>query len=65
MSMNLLESASVATKDIYKSRGNTSSVAVLAVLDRLQTFEVGKQGIIACSFGPGPTVEMAPLKLFL
>ena len=51
-----------ASYDIYRSRGNTSSVSVLAVLDRLRCMGPGREGVIACSFGPGLMVEMASLK---
>ena len=50
-----------ASHEIYKSRGNCSSVAVLSVLDKLREMGRGRNNVIACSFGPGLTVEMAHL----
>ncbi|KAE8168455.1 chalcone synthase B [Aspergillus tamarii] len=61
-SMDLPDDAVRASNEIYKTRGNTSSVAVLAVLDRLRSMEKGKKDVIACSVGPGLVVEMALLK---
>jgi type III polyketide synthase len=51
-----------ASYDVYASRGNSSSVAVLAVLDRMREMGPGKDDVVACTFGPGMTVEMATLK---
>ena len=51
-----------ASYDVYAKRGNSSSVAVLAVLDRLREMGPGKDDVVACTFGPGMTVEMATLK---
>jgi fungal type III polyketide synthase len=65
IAMGLSDRTLIATNEIYKSRGNVSSVAVLAVLDKLRTMDKGKENVIACSFGPGLTVEMALLKRFL
>ena len=50
-----------ATKDIYKNRGNTSSAAVISVLDKLRHMGRGRDQVIACSFGPGMRIEMACL----
>jgi type III polyketide synthase len=50
-----------ASRDIYRTRGNSSSATVLAVLDLLRT--MGKrEHIVATSFGPGMTIEMAILR---
>lgn len=65
MSMGLPDYALRASNEIYRTRGNTSSVAVLAVLDKLRSMEEGRQDVIACSFGPGLTIEMALLKRLL
>ncbi|KAB8265387.1 chalcone synthase B [Aspergillus pseudonomiae] len=65
MAMNLPDEALTASYDIYRARGNASSVAVLAVLDRLRSMEMRKQDVIACSFGPGLTTEMVLLKRWL
>jgi type III polyketide synthase len=50
-----------ASREIYRTRGNSSSATVLIVLDRLRT--LGKrEHIVATSFGPGMTIEMAMLR---
>jgi type III polyketide synthase len=58
--------ASYAT---YTQHGNTSSVSVLTVLDRLRSKEMDAAGggrvrdhVVSCAFGPGVTVEMCMLK---
>ena len=51
-----------ATKQIYRTRGNSSSPTVLAVLDLLRTMGRGKDHVAATSFGPGLVCEMALLK---
>lgn len=51
-----------ATSAVYRTRGNTASVTVLAVLDKLRTMGPGTEDVVVCSFGPGLTVEMARLK---
>lgn len=51
-----------ATSAVYSTRGNTASVTVLAVLDKLRTMGPGTEDVVMCSFGPGLTVEMARLK---
>ncbi|KAF7126235.1 hypothetical protein CNMCM5793_002730 [Aspergillus hiratsukae] len=50
-----------ATMEVYTRKGNTSSVAVLAVLDEVRK-EGGKEDVLACSFGPGVTTEMMLMK---
>ncbi|KAJ5629770.1 chalcone synthase B [Penicillium herquei] len=60
--MGLPDEALAASYDIYRNRGNTISVAVIAVLDRLRTMEMRKQDVITTSFGPGLTTEMMLLK---
>ena len=50
-----------ASYEVYRNKGNTSSVAVLAVLDTMRGAE-GREDVLACSFGPGVMVEMARLK---
>ncbi|KAE8422515.1 chalcone synthase B [Aspergillus pseudocaelatus] len=65
MAMKLPDEALMASYEIYRSRGNASSVAVLAVLDRLRSMEMRKQDVIACSFGPGLTTEIVLLKRWL
>lgn len=51
-----------ASYDIYKHRGNTASVTVLSVLDKLRRMGEGRDNVVACSFGPGMIIEMATLK---
>lgn len=48
-----------ATKEIYKTRGNCSSAAVLMVMDSLRKMGNGKDAVVATSFGPGLCIEMA------
>lgn len=60
--MNLSDEQLRATNRIYQSRGNASSVAVLAVLDELRKMGRGRDNVLACSFGPGLTIEMARLE---
>lgn len=60
--MGLPDELVAASYQIYRTRGNTSSVAVLAVLDELRTTRLKKQDVIASSFGPGLTTEMMLLK---
>ncbi|KAJ5316723.1 hypothetical protein N7508_001231 [Penicillium antarcticum] len=50
-----------ACRDIYRTRGNSSSASVLIVLDRART--LGKrEHVVATSFGPGMAIEMAMLR---
>ena len=51
-----------ASFDVYKNHGNSSSPTVLIVLDRLRKMGEGRENVMACSFGPGMTIEMALLK---
>lgn len=51
-----------ASKQIYKTRGNSSSPTVLIVLDLLRSLGEGRQHVVAASFGPGLVIEMAMLK---
>ncbi|KAI0401419.1 thiolase-like protein [Xylaria palmicola] len=51
-----------ATSEVYRTKGNTASVTVLAVLDQLRKMGPGTEDVVVCSFGPGLTVEMARLK---
>ena len=61
IALGLTEDNLRASYDIYRTRGNTSSVAVLAVLDRLRSMGPGRDNIAAVSFGPGLMVEMAAI----
>ncbi|KAJ5772590.1 chalcone synthase B [Penicillium odoratum] len=60
--MGLPDELVAASNEVYRTRGNTSSVAVLAALDKLRTMEMKKQHVVASSFGPGLTTEMMLLK---
>lgn len=51
-----------ASRDIYSSYGNSSSVTVLIVLDRLRQMGRGRDGVVATSFGPGMVIEMCLMK---
>jgi len=51
-----------ASFDVYKNHGNSSSPTVLVVLDQLRKMGEGRENVMACSFGPGMTIEMAMLK---
>jgi len=52
-----------ATREIYRTRGNSSSPTVLAVLDLLRkTGGRGKDHVVATSFGPGLAIEMSLLR---
>ena len=60
--MNLTEYHLRASYDIYRTRGNSSSVSVLIVLDQLQNYQSYRKHIVVCAFGPGLTIEMALLQ---
>lgn len=51
-----------ASKQIYKTRGNSSSPTVLIVLDQLRDAGKGRNHVVATSFGPGLVIEMAMLR---
>ena len=51
-----------ASFDTYKNKGNTASVSVIAVMERLRHMGPGKENVVACAFGPGMRVEMAFLR---
>ena len=51
-----------ASFDVYKNHGNSSSPTVLVVLDQLRKMGEGRDDVMACSFGPGMTIEMAMLR---
>ncbi|KAH7413915.1 thiolase-like protein, partial [Phaeosphaeria sp. MPI-PUGE-AT-0046c] len=51
-----------ASRDIYTSYGNSSSVTVLIVLDRLRQMGRGRDDVVAASFGPGMMIEMCIMK---
>ncbi|KAL8678383.1 MAG: hypothetical protein Q9186_005251 [Xanthomendoza sp. 1 TL-2023] len=51
-----------ASFDVYKNHGYTSSPMVLTILDNLRKSGEGREHLVACSTGPGVTVEMVMLK---
>ena len=51
-----------ASYKVYEGHGNSSSPTVLVVLDQLRRMGEGRENVMACSFGPGMTIEMAMLK---
>lgn len=51
-----------ASREIYRTRGNSSSPTVLIVLDLLRTMGTGSEHVVATSFGPGLSIEMAMLR---
>jgi type III polyketide synthase len=61
-SMGLAEEHLLATHEIYRTRGNSSSPTVLIVLDMLRSMGDGREHVVATSFGPGLSIEMAMLK---
>ena len=61
VNMGLSEDHLRASYDVYKQRGNASSVTILAILGRLRDMGAGRDGVVACSFGPGLMIEMATL----
>lgn len=61
-SMCLSEEHLRATNEIYRTRGNSSSPTVLIVLDLLRSMEGGREHVVAASFGPGLSIEMAMLR---
>ena len=60
--MGLEDEQLQATREIYKTRGNSSSASVLAVLDKLRYMKDRKRFVIATAFGPGLSVEMSVLR---
>jgi len=61
-SMDLSNDQLRASKEIYKTRGNSSSPTVLIVLDQLRKMGNGRDYVVATSFGPGLAIEMAMLR---
>ena len=51
-----------ASFEIFEKHGNSSSPTVLIVLDQLRKMGECREDVMACSFGPGMTIEMAMLK---
>lgn len=61
-SLGLTENQLRASLEIYRTRGNSASPTVLIVLDRLREMGEGREHVVATSFGPGLTIEMALLR---
>lgn len=61
-SMGLAKEHLLATHEVYRTRGNSSSPTVLIVLDMLRSMGDGREHVVATSFGPGLSIEMAMLK---
>lgn len=51
-----------ATNEVYRTRGNSGSASVLAVLSQLRSMGPARDHIIGASYGPGVTVEMVKLR---
>lgn len=60
--LELREEQLRASFEVYKNHGNSSSPTVLVVLDTLRKMGPGRENVMACSFGPGMTIEMAMLR---
>jgi type III polyketide synthase len=60
--MKLVQDQLRATREIYKTRGNSSSPSVLIVMDRLKYMGTGRPFVVATAFGPGMTIEMNMLR---
>ncbi|KAJ5661552.1 uncharacterized protein N7477_009168 [Penicillium maclennaniae] len=59
--LQLSEGQLQASREVYRTRGNSSSASVLNVLDRLRS-RSRKTHVVATSFGPGLSIEMALLR---
>ncbi|KAF6790305.1 chalcone synthase B [Colletotrichum sojae] len=60
--MGLTDKQIRATRQIYRTRGNTGSPTAICVLDLLRNMGVGSDHVVALSFGPGLASEMAFLR---
>ncbi|KAL2838942.1 chalcone synthase B [Aspergillus pseudodeflectus] len=61
--LGLTEDQIQATRETYRTRGNSSSPTVLILLDKLRSVANRKrENVVATSFGPGMTIEMALLR---
>ena len=62
-SMALSDEHLRASREVYRTRGNSSSPTVLIVLDMLRSMHTGgREHMVASSFGPGMVIEMAMLR---
>jgi type III polyketide synthase len=59
--LQLSEDQLQTSREIYRTRGNSSSASVLIVLDRLRS-KSKTAHVVATSFGPGLAIEMALLR---
>jgi type III polyketide synthase len=60
--MSLTDQQLRATREVYRTRGNSSSPTVLAVLDRLRYMSPIREFVVATAFGPGLSIEMSVLR---
>ncbi|GKZ22438.1 t3pks [Aspergillus brasiliensis] len=60
--LSLPDEALSASYEIYQTRGNSSSVSILAVLDKVREKKLPTPNVVACSFGTGMRTEMALLR---
>ncbi|KAL6704396.1 hypothetical protein ACN47E_008248 [Coniothyrium glycines] len=60
--MDLTDDHIRSSLEVYKNFGNSSSAAVLVVLDKLRQIQGGREQVVATSFGPGVTIEMILMK---
>jgi predicted naringenin-chalcone synthase len=60
--LHLSEDQARASREVYQTRGNSSSPSVLLVLDKLRHMGKGRDNVVAASFGPGLAVEMATMR---
>jgi type III polyketide synthase len=59
--LRITEEQLQSSREVYRTRGNSSSPTVLVVLDRIRS--VGKrENVVATSFGPGLVIEMVMLR---
>ncbi len=61
-SLGLSDNQLRATKEIYKTRGNSSSPTAVIVLDKLRTMGKGRDYVVAAAIGPGLNIEMSILR---
>ncbi|KAL3453050.1 thiolase-like protein [Aspergillus insuetus] len=61
--LGLTEDQIQVTRETYRTKGNSSSPTVLILLDKLRSEANRKrENVVAASFGPGMTIEMAMLR---
>lgn len=62
--MSLTNEQLEASREVYRTRGNSSSPTVLVVLDMLRTVRSGSRHVVATSFGPGLSIEMVMMRRY-